>query len=88
MPVQTVNGWVFHAAKANNEQQFLDIMETKVKPTKPIAYAGLMALPRERWAFYAGPSDTVIGDQTTSNPVEQNMSMVGAEVRLTILRRT
>ncbi|CAM9278017.1 unnamed protein product [Pylaiella littoralis] len=33
--------------------------------------------PTERWAHHAGPSDTVIGDQTTSNPVEANMSMVG-----------
>lgn len=55
-------------------------METHVKPTKPIAFEALMALDRTKWTMHAGPPDTVIGDQTTSNPVEQNMNMIGAEV--------
>lgn len=58
----------------------MNIMENNVKPTKPLAYGELMALERRRWTHHAGPADTVIGDQTTSNPVEQNMSMIGAEV--------
>eukprot|EP00904_Undaria_pinnatifida_P003990 jgi/Undpi1/13592/HiC_scaffold_9.g03246.m1 len=78
---QAVNGWIFHAARCPTAQQFHDIMEKHVKPTKPIAFAGLMALDLKRWAFHAGSADTVIGDQTTSNPVEQNMSMVGAQAR-------
>lgn len=81
-PPQTVNGWIFHAARAPNETQFENIMEINVKPFKPAAYDALMAFDRKRWAHHAGPADTVIGDQTTSNPVEQNMSMIGAEVCL------
>ncbi|CAN0288726.1 unnamed protein product [Pylaiella littoralis] len=56
-------------------------MEINVKPFKPAAYDALMAFDRKRWAHHAGPADTVIGDQTSSNPVEQNMSMIGAEAR-------
>ncbi|CAM9426064.1 unnamed protein product [Hapterophycus canaliculatus] len=56
-------------------------MEKEVKPTKPKAYEGLMATDLKKWTHHAGPPDTVIGDQTTSNPVEQNMSMIGAEAR-------
>lgn len=58
-------------------------MNGQVKPLKPIAYEALMALPLERWTHHAGPQNTVIWDQTTSNPVEQNMSMIGAEVMVT-----
>ncbi|CAM9953116.1 unnamed protein product, partial [Pylaiella littoralis] len=80
-PPQTVNGWIFHAARAPNETQFENIMEINLKPFKPAAYNALMAFDRKRSAHHAGPADTVIGDQTTSNPVEQNMSMIGAEAR-------
>ena len=78
---QGVNSWIFHAARASNQQTFAEIMETHVKPKKSMAFQALMALDRKRWTFYVGPKDTVIGDQTTSNPVEQNMSMIGAEVQ-------
>ena len=76
-----MNSCIFHAARAPNKRKFEEIMEIHVKPTKPMAFQALMALDRKRWTFYAGPEDTVIGDQTTSNPVEQNMSMIGAEVQ-------
>eukprot|EP00904_Undaria_pinnatifida_P003993 jgi/Undpi1/13595/HiC_scaffold_9.g03249.m1 len=84
---QAVNGWISHAARCPTAQQLHDIMEKHVKPTKPFALAGLMALDLKRWAFHAGPADTVIGDHTTSNPVEQNMSMVGAQTSLKCAER-
>ena len=76
-----MNAWIIHAARAPNQQKFEVIMETHVKRTKPMAFHALVSLDRKTWNFYAGPDDTVIGDQTTSNPVEQNMSMIGAEVQ-------
>lgn len=79
---QAVNGWIFHAARAPTKQKFVDIMENNVKPSKPQAFEALMASDLTKWAFHAGPPDRVIGDQTTSNPVEQNMNMVGALVRV------
>lgn len=77
---QTVNNWLYHAARAPTYNAFIAIMDKEVLPFKPLAYAAMMAHPRERWTHHAGPEDTVIADQTTSNPVEQNMNMVGPEV--------
>lgn len=77
---QVVNGWVYHASRAPNQVKFNEIMEEKVKPTKPLAYEALMRLDLKRWTHHAGPQDTVIADQTTSNPVEQTMSMIGKNV--------
>lgn len=71
-------------ARSPTKQGFEHIAETHVKPTKPLAYNALMASDLTKWAHHAQPQDTVIGDQTTSNPVEQNMSMIGHNVRVQI----
>ncbi|CAB1113968.1 unnamed protein product [Ectocarpus sp. CCAP 1310/34] len=61
----------------------MDIMDTKVKPTKPKAYAALLdpTKPHElvKWTHYAGPTDTAIGGAVLSNAAEQNMAMVGLQ---------
>eukprot|EP00903_Cladosiphon_okamuranus_P019104 g17579.t1 len=75
---QDVNGWIYHAARAATRGQFDAIMKTNVKPTKPQAFQALMSSNLTKWAFHAGRPGRVTGDQTTSNPVEQNMNMIGA----------
>lgn len=82
---QTVNGWIYQAAREPNRGKFIKTMEDHVKPTKPLAYASLMGLDLACWTHHAGPQDTAIADQTTSNPVEQNMSMIGADVSVIIV---
>ncbi|CAM9210391.1 unnamed protein product, partial [Laminaria digitata] len=76
-----VNGWIYHASRAPTKVKFSEIMEQQVKPTKPLVYEALMGLDPKRWTHHAGRQDTVIADQTTSNPVEKNMSMIGNEAR-------
>ena len=82
---QNVNGWIYHASRAPIKVKFSEIMEQQVKPTKPLVYEALMGLDPKRWTHHAGRQDTVIADQTTSNPVEQNMSMIGNEVSVILV---
>ncbi|CAB1108161.1 unnamed protein product [Ectocarpus sp. CCAP 1310/34] len=79
-PGQTVTHWLYHAARAPTRTKFMD---TKVKPTKPKAYAALLDpnKPHElvKWTHHAGPTDTAIGGVVSSNAAEQNMVMVGLQ---------
>ncbi|CAB1110366.1 unnamed protein product [Ectocarpus sp. CCAP 1310/34] len=81
-PGQTVTHWLYHAARAPTRTKFMD---TKVKPTKPKAYAALLDpnKPHElvKWTHHAGPTDTAIGGVVSSNAAEQNMAMVGLQGR-------
>ncbi|CBJ31391.1 hypothetical protein Esi_0251_0008 [Ectocarpus siliculosus] len=78
----TSNSWT---ARAPTRTKFMDIMDAKVKPTKPKAYAALLdpKKPHElvKWTHHAGPSDTAIGSVVPSNAAEQNMAMVGLQGR-------
>ncbi|CAB1110505.1 unnamed protein product [Ectocarpus sp. CCAP 1310/34] len=84
-PGQTVTHWLYHAARAPTRTKFMDIMDTKVKPTKPKAYAALLDpnKPHElvKWTHHAGPTDTAIGGAVSSNAAEQSMAMVGLQGR-------
>lgn len=82
MPPQTVNSSIFFASRAPTYQKLLDIMDTKVLPTKPVAYDALIKTPLDQWTHHAGPPDTAIGQQSSLNLAEQNMFMVGFEVRV------
>ncbi|CAB1113739.1 unnamed protein product [Ectocarpus sp. CCAP 1310/34] len=81
---ETVTHWLYHAARAPTRTKFMDIMDTKVKPTKPKAYAALLDpnKPHElvKWTQHAGPTDTAIGGAVSSNAAEQNMAMVGLQL--------
>ncbi|CAM9513157.1 unnamed protein product, partial [Ectocarpus sp. 13 AM-2016] len=81
----TVTHWLYQAARAPTRTKVMDIMDTKVKPTKPKAYAALLdpKKPQElvKWAHHAGPTDTAIGGVVSSNTAEQNMAMVGLQAR-------
>ncbi|CAN0178266.1 unnamed protein product [Ectocarpus sp. 12 AP-2014] len=63
----------------------MDILDTKVKPTKPKAYAALLdpKKPHElvKWTHPAGPTDTAIGGVVSSNAAEQNMAMVSLQLK-------
>ena len=77
---QTVNSWTYQDSRAPNAAKFSEIMEQNLRPTKTPAYEAQMSLDRKRWTHHAGRKDPTIADQTTSNPVEQNMSMIGSNV--------
>lgn len=77
---QTVNSAIFEAARAPTKSGFNAIMDKRVKPFKPAAFAQLIARNHATWTHYASAQDTVILDQVTSNPAESTMHMVGAAV--------
>lgn len=93
-PPQIVTGFLYHAARAPTLKKFMDIMDSNVKPFKPKVYDALVApadkhgnpskQQRElvKWTHHAGPPDTAIGSVVSSNAAEQNMAMVGLEVRI------
>lgn len=80
-PLQTVNGWLFHAARAPTKRQCENILTTKVQPAKPQAAESLLSRDPTKWTHYAQPEGAVIMDQVTSNGAESTMNMIGHEVR-------
>ena len=80
-PSQTVNGWLFQAARAPTQLQCENILQTKMKPFKPLAFESLMKRDPKQWAHWAQPLGAAIMDQVTSNCAESTMNMIGHAVR-------
>ena len=80
-PSQTVNGWLFQAARAPTQLQCENILQTKMKPFKPLAFESLMKRDPKQWAHWAQPLGAAIMDQVTSNGAESTMNMIGPAVR-------
>lgn len=80
-PSQTVNSWLFAAARTPSERQCVAILDKYMKPLKPQAYASLMARDPKQWAHWAQPLEVVCADQVTNNSAESTMNMIGHAVR-------
>ena len=80
-PSQTVNGWLFQAARAPTQLQCENILLTQMKPFKPQAFESLVKRDPKQWAHWAQPLGTAIMDQVTSNGAESTMNMIGPAVR-------
>lgn len=68
------------AARAPKGSGFHVIMDKRMKPFKPVAFAQLIDRDHATWTSYASAQDTVILEQVTSNPAESIMHMVRAAV--------
>ena len=80
-PSQTVNSWLFAAARTPSQRQCVATLDKYMKPFKPQAYASLMARDPKQWAHWAQPLEVVCADQVTSNGAESTMNMIGHAVR-------
>eukprot|EP00752_Nemacystus_decipiens_P013035 g11532.t1 len=78
---ETVNSWLFAAARTPSERQCMAILDKYMKPLKPQAYASLMARDPKQWAHWAQPLEVVCADQVTNNSAESTMNMIGHPAR-------
>ena len=76
-PSQTVNGWLSQAARVPTQLRCENILKTKMKPFKPLAFESLMKRDPKQWAHWAQPLGAAIMDQVTSNDVESTVNMIG-----------
>ena len=64
-------------AKTRYQLQCENILKTKMKPLKPLAFECLMKRDPKQWAHWAQPLGAAIMDQVTSNGAESTMNMIG-----------
>ena len=68
-----MNQAFFEASKTPDKNTFVKIMEEKVKPAMPHAYAHFAKVDLQLWTNHASSQTTRVGDQSTTNLVESNI---------------
>jgi len=79
---QVINQAIFEASKTPDKNTFVKIMEEKVKPAMPHAYAHFAKVDPQLWTHHASSQTTRVGDQSTTNLVESNIQWLSEEVSI------